>query len=631
MSFRQALFSATRSRRVLLRSVAAGGILSTTAFFLSTTDSFGSIHHQAEQDVPLNYPVPAPVALPLSREEQIKKLETEQFDLLIIGGGATGAGCALDAVSRGLKVALVERDDFACGTSSRSTKLVHGGVRYLEKAFWNLDYEQYKLVKEALAERATFLKIAPHLSFPLPIMVPVYKWWQVPYYWAGTKMYDLIAGKENMESSYFMGRGKTLENFPMLKPQNLKGAIVYYDGSHNDSRMNTAIALTAAQKGAVILNHMEVTELSKDSSGRVNGAVVRDNDGTAGKIQVDAKGVINATGPFADWIRQLDTPVATDIVAPSSGVHVILPDYYCSPNMGLIDPATSDGRVVFFLPWQGHTLAGTTDSPTTVSKDPIPSEDEISWILNEIQHYVADDITVRREDVLAAWSGIRPLVRDPRAKNTESLVRNHLITLSDSGLLTVAGGKWTTYREMAEDTVNTSVKEFGLHPTAPCGTKDIKLVGAEGYRKLMFIHLIQTFGIETDIAKHLADNYGDRAYDVVRLSATTGERWPTRGIKLSPAYPFIDGEIRYAVQHEYARTAVDVLSRRIRLAFLNSKAALESLPKVIDIMAEELKWDKARQDKEWDDTIKFLYSMGLQNGKYFSRADVESGKTKMLG
>ncbi|KAK9369560.1 FAD dependent oxidoreductase-domain-containing protein [Lipomyces kononenkoae] len=631
MSFRRAAFSYSWNRRVLLRSVAAGGILTTTAFFVSTTDTFSSIHHRAEQDVPLNYPAPPPAALPPSRDEQIKRLASEKFDLLIIGGGATGAGCALDAVSRGLKVALVERDDFACGTSSRSTKLVHGGVRYLEKAFWNLDYEQYKLVKEALAERATFLKIAPHLSFPLPIMVPVYKWWQIPYYWAGTKMYDLIAGKENMESSYFMSRGKSLENFPMLKSENLKGAIVYYDGSHNDSRMNTAIALTAAQKGAVILNHMEVTELTKDASGRVNGAVVRDNDGFSGKIQVQAKGIINATGPFADKIRQLDTPVVADMVAPSSGVHVILPDYYCSPNMGLIDPATSDGRVVFFLPWQGHTLAGTTDSPTTVTKDPIPSEDEIRWILNEIQHYVASDISVRRQDVLAAWSGIRPLVRDPRAKNTESLVRNHLITLSESGLLTVAGGKWTTYREMAEDTINTSIKEFGLQPTGSCRTKDIKLVGADGYRKLMFIHLIQTFGIETDIAKHLADNYGDRAYDVVRLSSATGDRWPTRGIKLVPAYPFIDGEVRYAVQHEYARTAVDVLSRRIRLAFLNSKAALESLPKVIDIMSEELKWDKARQTKEWNDTVRFLHSMGLEKGVSFSRADVESGKTKLLG
>ncbi|KAK9489207.1 FAD dependent oxidoreductase-domain-containing protein [Lipomyces doorenjongii] len=630
MSVRRALLL-NSNRRVLLHTAGASFILSTTAFLLWTTSRVGSIRNEAHQEETTSNYVPPAASLPPSREEQIKSLGTEKFDLLIIGGGATGAGCALDAVSRGLKVAVVERDDFACGTSSRSTKLVHGGVRYLEKAFWNLDYEQYKLVKAALAERATFLKVAPHLSFPLPIMVPVYKWWQVPYYWAGTKMYDFIAGKENMKPSYFMSRNETLESFPMLKPDNLKGAVVYYDGSHNDSRMNTAILLTAVQQGAVVLNHMEVTELSKDASGRVNGVVVHDNEGTAGKFKVEAKGVINASGPFADEIRQLDTPTVSHIVAPSSGVHVILPDYYCSRKMGLIDPATSDGRVIFFLPWQGHTLAGTTDSPTTVSKDPIPTEKEVSWILNEIKHYVSDDIIVRRKDVLAAWSGIRPLVRDPRAKNTESLVRNHLITMSDSGLLTIAGGKWTTYREMAEDTVDIAINEFGLQPAGACRTRDIKLVGAERYRKLMFIHLIQTFGIDTEIAQHLSDNYGDRAYEVVRLSSAAGERGPSSRIRLLQAYPFIDGEVRYAVQYEYARTAVDVLSRRTRLAFLNARAALESLPKVIDIMSSELKWDKARQEKEWTDTIKFLYSMGLENGLYLSREEVERGQVNLSG
>ncbi|KAK9464530.1 FAD dependent oxidoreductase-domain-containing protein [Lipomyces arxii] len=624
MSFRTAF----KSSRLLSRSAVAVGALTTSGYLVSTSDLFSSVHHQAEvPTTPLQFPVPTPSKAPKSREEHISNLKSEEFDLLIIGAGATGTGCALDAASRGLKVALVERDDFACGSSSRSTKLVHGGVRYLEKAFWNLDYEQYKLVKEALSERSTFLKIAPHLTFALPIMVPVYQWWQVPYYYAGTKVYDFIAGKENTNTSYFMTKKETMANFPMLKGDDLKGAIVYFDGSQNDSRMNTAIALTAVEKGATVVNHMEVTELTKDAAtGRVNGAVVQDRDSNAGKITIKAKGVINATGPFSDAIRMLDSPTQQNIVAPSSGVHVVLPDYYCAPDMGLIDPATSDGRVIFFLPWQGNTLAGTTDAPCDIKKDPIPTEKEINWILNEIQNYVSKDVTVRREDVLAAWSGIRPLVRDPRAKNTESLVRNHLITISDSGLLTIAGGKWTTYREMSEDTVDHALKEFKLTPSTPCSTKNIKLVGADGYRDLLYVHLIQTYGIETPIAKHLASNYGDRAYDVIRMSTPTGLRFPTAGVRLNSEYPFIDGEVRYAVRREYARTAVDVLARRSRLAFLNYKAALESLPKVIDIMSEELKWDSARQQKEWDDTVKYLYSMGLSQDKSYTRAEIESGK-----
>ncbi|KAK9480088.1 FAD dependent oxidoreductase-domain-containing protein [Lipomyces japonicus] len=636
MFTRRAFAGSSRARKVLLTTVAAGGVITSAAFVLSTSDSFKSVHLQAEK----NYwsslssseltklPVPDPVVKPPSRYEQLDRLRTEEFDVLIIGGGATGAGCALDAAARGLKVALVERDDFASGTSSRSTKLVHGGVRYLEKAVWNLDIEQYNLVKEALNERATFIDIAPHLSFALPIMIPVYKWWQVPYFWAGTKAYDLLAGKQNLEPSYFMSRSETLKAFPTLRSDNLKGALVYYDGSHNDSRMNTAIALTAVEKGATVLNHVEVINLKKDANGNLIGAVARDveNGNHSQEINISAKSIINATGPFADGVRKLDSPVTADIVAPSSGVHVVLPDYYCPKNIGLIDPSTSDGRVVFFLPWQGQTLAGTTDSPCTIEKDPIPTEQEIDWILTELQKYANDDLVIRREDVLATWSGIRPLVRDPRAKNTESLVRNHLITVSDSGLITVAGGKWTTYRQMAEDTIDEAVNRFKLPAKESASTtKQIKLVGAENYRKLLHVHLIQTFAVETDVAQHLADNYGDRAYDVIRLCADTGKRFPQKGTKIAGDYPFVDGEIRYAVQYEYARTAADVISRRLRLAFLNAKAALETLPAVIDIMGEELKWDAKRKQHEWDVTVKYLYSMGLPN-KPYTRKQVEAGQ-----
>lgn len=577
--------------------------------------------------------------------------EEEPYDLLIIGGGATGTGIALDAVTRGLKVALVERDDFSSGTSSKSTKLVHGGVRYLEKAVWNLDYNQYALVVEALRERRYFLDTAPHLSQWLPIMIPLQKWWQAPYFWAGTKFYDFLAGSENIESSYFLTKSKALDAFPMLKKEGLVGALVYYDGAHNDSRMNVSLAMTAALYGATVVNHVEVTSLEKDANGKLCGATAKDciaeKDGKAApEFKIKAKGIINATGPFTDSIRKMDDQKVDEIVAPSSGVHVILPGYYSPANMGLIDPNTSDGRVIFFLPWQGNTIAGTTDTACDIKKDPVAGEDEIDWILKEVKRYLQPEINVRRGDVLAAWSGIRPLVRDPNAKNTEGLVRNHLVNVSPSGLLTCAGGKWTTYRQMAEETVDEAISQFELktqsltNPTlvsgtevkdeAPldgtCQTHRVRLVGAHGFSKTLFINIIQHYGLETDVAKYLCTAYGDRAWTVAALSAPTEQRFPVRGKKISELYPFIDGEVRYCVRHEYAQTAVDVIARRMRLAFLNAQAALESLPTVIDIMGEELNWSSARKQTEWKNSLTYLGSMGLPKNKLnLSRKDVESG------
>jgi len=576
-----------------------------------------------------------------------------EYDLLVIGGGATGTGIALDAASRGLKVALVERDDFASGTSSKSTKLVHGGVRYLEKAVFELDYNQYKLVKEALRERRYFLDTAPHLSQWLPIMIPVNKWWQAPYFWAGTKAYDFLAGSENIETSYFLTRSKALDAFPMLKKDNLWGALVYYDGAHNDSRMNISLAMTAALYGATLVNHMEVTGLEKDANGRLCGAKVKDlipeKDGSTGEeFSIKAKGIINATGPFTDAIRKMDDQEVPEIVAPSSGVHVILPGYYSPSNMGLIDPRTSDGRVIFFLPWQGNTIAGTTDAPCEVDPNPVAQEQEIEWILKEVQNYLQPEINVRRGDVLAAWSGIRPLVRDPKKAKSEGLVRNHLITTSDSGLLTMAGGKWTTYRQMAEEAVDEALKEFKLTPKGvsnpplvsgvdgfhedmeldgSCQTHQVRLIGAHGFSKTLFINIIQHYGIDTEVAKHLTTSYGDRAWNVAALCAPTNQRFPVRGERISELYPYVDGEIRYAVRHEYAQTACDVIGRRTRLSFLNAQAALEALPKVIDLMGEELSWNQHRKNKEWEDAVKYLASMGLPKHKLgLTREEVESGK-----
>jgi len=624
----------TPASRQTLVKVAAGGAAASTAWYYYRQQRQLRLDAARENDPVLRSP---PLTwVPPTRKEMLDALKSntslkkkheptgslaeardagspnDGYDLLIIGGGATGAGTAVDAAARGLRVAMVERDDWSSGTSSKSTKLIHGGVRYLQKAIFELDYEQWKLVREALHERKTFLEIAPYLSHPLPIMLPIYTYWQIPYFWSGCKLYDVLAGSQNMEGSYFMSRGKTLAQFPLLKDQNLQGSLVYYDGQHNDSRMNVALVMTAVHQGTVAANHTEVVALHKNSAGKCSGARLRDNI-TGDEWDVKAKGIINATGPFADGVRKLDDPSVQTIVAPSSGVHITLPNYYSPQTMGMLDPATSDGRVIFFLPWLGNAIAGTTDSASPVEANPIPKEEEIQWILGEVRNYLSKDIEVRREDVLSAWSGIRPLVRDPDAKNTESLVRNHMINVSPSGLLTIAGGKWTTYRAMAAETVDAAIKEYGLESAAvyPCKTEALKLVGSHGWRKNLYVELIQNYGLDTEVAKHLTDTYGDRAWNVCDMAEKTGHRWPVHGKKIDEAYPYIEAEVRYAARREYAQTAVDVIARRTRLSFLNSQAALEALPKVIDIMAKELSWDSKRQQQEFDQAKDFLLSMGL--------------------
>ena len=602
-----------------------------------------------------------------SRAEQLADLRKasnapseSSYDLLIIGGGATGSGIALDAATRGLKVALVERDDFSSGTSSKSTKLVHGGVRYLEKAVWNLDYDQYNLVKEALRERKNFLNVAPHLTSSLPILLPLQKWWQAPYFYAGTKCYDLLAGSQGLESSYMLSKKRALEAFPMLK-KDIVGALVYYDGQQNDSRMNISLALTAALYGATTVNHLEVTGLEKDARGRICGARVSDlvaakngAESSNNSFVVRAKGVINAAGPFVDAIEKMDDHTRNELVAPSEGTHVVLPGHLSPQHMGLLDASTSDGRVMFLLPWQGNIVAGTTDAPCKVENAPLAKEQDISWILKEVSKYLSPEVRLQRSDVLAAWSGIRPLMRDPNSKNTESLVRNHLVTVSESGLLTCAGGKWTTYRQMAEDAVDRAIDEFGLKPRRPaynvdisgsfsaheervldgnCRTLQLRLLGAHGYSDTLFIDLARQFNLDADVAKHLAHSYGDRAWEVAALSgkSTESRQQPVTGIRLSPRYPFIDGEIRYAVRSEYAETAADFLSRRTRLSFLDAEAALATLPEVVDLMGEELHWTEARKEMEWTTTVQFLESMGLDHSKLsITREQVEAGFHQLL-
>lgn len=559
--------------------------------------------------------IPPHTPPPRTRQELFKSLaETAEYDILVIGGGATGTGVAWDSITRGYKTALVEREDFASATSSRSTKLVHGGVRYLEKAFWQADYGQYLLVKEALAERRTFLNMAPHLSFPLPIMIPVYKWWQLPYYYIGVKMYDLIAGSANLEPSYLVSRTRALRLFPMLNENKLKGAIVYYDGSQNDARMNSSLAVSAIERGADILNYCEVTGLVKNEQGKTCGAEVTDLE-TGDKYTVKSKVVVNATGPFTDSIRKMDNQKALNIAVGSAGVHIVLPGWYAPANIGLLDAATSDGRVVFFLPWQGSTIAGTTDRNCKIETNPAPNEEDIQFILDEVKHYIDGKLDCKREDVRAAWAGIRPLVKDPHSGGgTQNMVRSHTVLVSDSDLVTIAGGKWTTFREMAEETVDKAVEIAGL-PKRECVTRTTPLVGAEGWNQLTYTDLIREFGIAARSARHLSENYGTRSFDVARLCTPTAiapdGRVVERNARLNPTYPILDGEVLYAMAYEYARTPIDVLARRTRLAFLDAEAARDALSGIIEVMSHRFNWSLERQGMEFTRSMQWLQSMGL--------------------
>ncbi|KAM9123984.1 glycerol-3-phosphate dehydrogenase, mitochondrial isoform 1-T2 [Pangshura tecta] len=597
-------------RKVVKGTVLIGGGAIATVFGLSQFSQYRSKHDNfmyVQAAEPVNIPMKNHFP---TREDQLLALQnTSEFDVLVIGGGATGCGCALDAVTRGLKTALVERDDFSSGTSSRSTKLIHGGVRYLQKAIMRLDFEQYRMVKEALHERANLLEIAPHLSGPLPIMLPVYKWWQLPYYWVGIKLYDLVAGSQCLKSSYVLSKSRALELFPMLQKDRLVGAIVYYDGQHNDARMNLAIALTAARYGAATANYTEVVHLLKKTdpkSGkeRVCGARCRDVL-TGQEFDVKAKCVINATGPFTDSVRKMDDQEVSNICQPSAGVHIVMPGYYSPDNMGLLDPATSDGRVIFFLPWEKMTIAGTTDTPTEVTPHPIPTEEDINFILTEVRNYLSCDVEVRRGDVLAAWSGIRPLVTDPSSKDTQSISRNHVVAVSDSGLVTIAGGKWTTYRSMAQDTIDAAIQAHNLK-AGPCKTVGLLLQGAKDWSPTLYIRLVQDYGLESEVAQHLASTYGDKAFEVAKIAQVTGKRWPIVGKRLVSEFPYIEAEITYGVK-EYACTAVDMISRRTRLAFLNVQAADEALPRIIAIMGKELHWSEQKKKEELESAKKFLY------------------------
>lgn len=502
------------------------------------------------------------------REQTLKRLQTEQFDLLVIGGGATGAGIAVDAATRGLSVALLERADFSEGTSSRSTKLLHGGVRYLELAVKKLDMSQFRLVRDALHERHTVLSLAPHLSRPFPLITPLYRWFELPYYAIGLKMYDWFSGRGyRIGASQVLSRAETLKRLPGLKADGLRGSVLYYDGQFDDSRLNLALIRTAVRHGAVALNHAQVTGLLHDS-GRVSGAHFTDGTGLQGGT-VRARAVINATGPFVDELRRLDEPDAEPLLTASSGTHIVLSGDLLTGESGMLIPRTDDGRVLFMLPWHGHTLVGTTDNPAVAEADPTAPEVDVDYLLDYLGRYLQRSFS--RSDVLSAWTGFRPLLRPSREVGTAQITRDHHVGASATGLVTVTGGKWTTYRHMAADALDRAVKVAGLTPAEPSRTAELPVTGAEGFSPGLAGQLRSAHGLDEAVAEHLAHAYGGEAEQVLELGRELGLL-----SRLHPQHPYLEAEVVFARLHEFAVSADDVLERRLRLAFVD-RAAAESV------------------------------------------------------
>lgn len=532
----------------------------------------------------------------VSRKEQIERLQKETFDLVIIGGGATGAGAALDAALRGLKVAVIDKADFASGTSSKSTKLIHGGVRYLEQAFKSLDMGHLALVKEALAERKTLLEITPHLTRSLPLLIPLYKKWHIPYYFAGLICYDLLAGFRGIGRSYYMSVKKIKEAFSTLKFDGMQGGIVYYDGQFDDARMNVSLALTAQRKGAAIANYVSLDGFEKDAD-KITACNVTDSvSGTSFTIKTAC--VLNATGPFTDIVRTMDDPDAVPMVRASAGTHIMVKGGIAPDDLGMLIPETSDGRVVFVLPWEGVTMIGTTDAEAPLEDNPQAQEEDIAFLLEQTNEYLSESLT--RDDVLSAWTGLRPLVSAPD-ESTSKLSRSHVIHTSDSGLVTITGGKWTTYRNMAEDAVNEVLKVSGLQ-AGECVTSNTKLIGAKDYG--VVAHALRSIKeIDVDIIEHLLHSYGGRAGAVLEVAKDQ----PDGLTRLVDSHPYIGGEVIYAIRYEMAQTISDIISRRTRLSFVDIAGAKSAVLGVADIMAKELGWKKTEKERQIADAEALLF------------------------
>jgi glycerol-3-phosphate dehydrogenase len=496
--------------------------------------------------------------------------QARAWDLLIVGGGATGLGCAIESASRGYRTLLLDKSDFAKGTSSRSTKLVHGGVRYLQQG-------NVSLVLEALRERGRLRQNAPHLVHDLPFVVPNYDWWEAPFYGVGLRLYDVLAGKLGFGRSRNLSREETLERLPTIETEGLRGGVIYHDGQFDDARLAINMAQTAVDLGGTLLNYVPVTGLLK-SEGVVSGVKARDLL-TGEDLQIRAKAVINATGAFTDAVRQMDDPGARPMIQPSQGVHLVLDESFLPGGNAIMVPHTDDGRVLFAIPWYDRVVVGTTDTPIEeVRLEPRPQEQEIEFLLAHAARYLTRDPA--REDVLSVFAGIRPLVAAEGDGETADLSRDHSLHISGSGLVTIAGGKWTTYRKMAEDTVDQAALLAGLEEK-PSVTAELRI---HGYHQDA-----ASFGV--------FERYGA---DAPRLRDLISQD-PELGKVLDQRLPICRGEVVWAVRHEMALTVDDFLSRRTRALVWDARAAKKMAPRVARLMAKELGRDEAWQAKQVED------------------------------
>lgn len=507
----------------------------------------------------------------MNREDYIKQLKQseELWDFIVVGGGATGLGIAVDAASRGYKTILLEQSDFAKCTSSRSTKLVHGGVRYLQKG-------DVALVREALRERGYLSKNAPHLVKNQRFIIGNYLWWEKPFYTIGLTMYDLLAGTLGLGHSVPLRKKEVIRRLPQIEQKNLKGGVSYHDGQFDDSRLAINLMQTAIEKGATVVNYTKVTQLLKNAEGQVSGVIVKDEiDG--GSFELKGKCIINATGIFVDDIIKMDNIEEKPLVRPSQGVHLVVDKSFLGGDDAIMVPKTSDGRVMFGVPWHNRVILGTTDVPVkNFVLEPKALDEEVDFILETAGRYLTKK--PQRKDVLCVFAGLRPLAAPKTHADeakTKEISRSHKLLVSDSGLVTITGGKWTTYRFMAEETVNLAVKTKGL-PFKNCKTKNLKI---HGYK-------------ENPDRTNLLYVYGSDQDEILKLRKEN----PSFAEKLHPDFDFTIGEVVWAVRKEMARTVDDVLARRVRILYLDSKASVVLAPKIASIMADEL-----QKDKNWEE------------------------------
>jgi glycerol-3-phosphate dehydrogenase len=500
----------------------------------------------------------------MNRIEMVQRLdEKKEWDIIIIGGGATGLGTAVDAATRGYKTLLVEQHDFAKGTSSRSTKLVHGGVRYLAQG-------NIKLVREALKERGLLLKNAPHITSNLSFILPCYSLWQKMFYGIGLKIYDVLAGKLGLGKTKILGRKKTKEYLPTIDSKNLCGAIVYQDGQFDDARLAINLAQTAAENGATLLNYCKAIQLVKHQN-KINGIIVSDEISNK-KYDLKCKVVINATGVFADEVLQMDDSSAKNIVNPSQGIHLVIDRIFFPGKDAMMIPKTEDGRVLFAVPWHDKVIIGTTDtSVESHSLEPKPLPVEINFVLHHINKYL--DVDIQKKDVKSVFAGLRPLVKKGTSKKTAFLPRDHTIIVSTSGLVTITGGKWTTYRKMANDVLNNAVFVAKLN------------------KKKSVTDFLKIHGWVNNVDKsNPLHFYGSDAVQIKNL-CKENETW---GEPIHSSLPNIKAEIIWALRNEMAVNVEDILARRTRILFLDALAAIEAAPLVAKMIAKEL-----IKDDEW--------------------------------